>query len=581
LGVPDATQTRLLALVLQAASEPEQAKAVFTAALPLVQGKPATVAAVEALLLAVLRLDPENKELGDSELRKQAIAVISEAVQPLVQAKLSALGMPEATQTRLAALVLQAASEPEQAKAVFTATLPLAQGKPTVAAVEALLLAVLRLDPENKVLGDGELKKQAMAVISEAVQPLVQAKLSALCMPEATQTRLAALVLQAASEPEQAKAVFTAALPLAHGTPATVAAVEALLLAVLRLDPENKELGDSELNGQAIAVISEAVQPLVQVKLSALDVPEATQTRLLALVLQAASEPEQANALFDAVLPLVQGEPTVAAVEALLLAVLRLDPENKELGDGELRKQAMAVISEAVQPLVQAKSKMHPWKVKRASMTTQTAAASAISHRLSVTLEHEAAAASAPALSRSTGKNQSAQPSLFNFFVMLLYLPLDEATKWRAMADPLNQITRAAGGANTLVSTYSSHDAQNAGMKRVKTIFRVKGGVARKLSLDAKAPRANHLLHSEVDMKRTSSLPSKGSQNRISANANARKSSETAGTGTQTGTSMNGTPWKAKRASLRTGISAAHANVHEAAGTGKSEQDYCLQHVYI
>jgi hypothetical protein len=156
---------------------------------------------------------------------------------------------------------------------------------------------------------------------------------------------------------------------------------------------------------------------------------------------------------------------------------------------------------------------------------------------------------------------------------MLLHLPQDETTKRRAMADPLNQITHAAGGANTLVSTNSSHDAQDAGRKRVNAIFRVKGGVARKISLavDAKAPRTNHLLQAEFDMKRISSLPAKGRQKW--ASANARKSSETASTGTQTGTSMHAPPWKAKRASMRSGTSATHANVNEAAGTGKSEQD--------
>jgi hypothetical protein len=159
---------------------------------------------------------------------------------------------------------------------------------------------------------------------------------------------------------------------------------------------------------------------------------------------------------------------------------------------------------------------------------------------------------------------------------MLLYLALDETNKRRAMADPLNQISQAAGVANTLVSTNSSHDAQDAGRKRVKAIFRVKGGVSRKishtaLSSDAKAPRANHLLHSEFDMKRICSLRAKGRQKMVSANA--RKSSETVGTGTHTGTSMNATPWKAKRASMRSGTSAAHANVNKAAGTGKSEQD--------
>jgi hypothetical protein len=96
------------------------------------------------------------------------MAVIGEAVQPLVQAKLSVLGVPEATQTRLAALVLQAASEPEQAKAVFAAALPLVQGKPTMSAVEALLLAVLRLDPKNKDFHNSKLQAQALVFLQEA-----------------------------------------------------------------------------------------------------------------------------------------------------------------------------------------------------------------------------------------------------------------------------------------------------------------------------------------------------------------------------------------------------------------------------
>jgi hypothetical protein len=180
---------------------------LMRAALQMTQGI-LNVDKIAALVLAVLRLESQAEGTSDKQLKAEAMSVIGEAVQPLVQAKLSVLGVPEATQTRLAALVLQAASEPEQAKAVFTAALPLVQGKPTVSAVEALLLAVLRLDPENKDLDNRELQAQAMAVIGEAVQPLVQGK--------------------------------------------------PLLLAVLRLDPENKERDNNELQAQAMAVIAEA-----------------------------------------------------------------------------------------------------------------------------------------------------------------------------------------------------------------------------------------------------------------------------------------------------------------------------------
>jgi hypothetical protein len=107
--------------------------------------------------------------------------------------------------------------------------------------------------------------------------------------------------------------------------------------------------------------------------------------------------------------------------------------------------------------------------------------------------------------------------------LLLLYLPLDKTSERQAMADPLNKITQAAGGASTLVSTTSSHNAQDAGRKGTKTIFKVKGGVARKINLAA--------------------------------------------------TSKKATPWKAKRTSMLSDTSAAHTNVNEGAGTGKSEQD--------
>jgi hypothetical protein len=137
--------------------------------------------------------------------KEEVLAMVGRAAKPLVQRKLEEVGVLEATQTRLVVLASQSPWEPDQAKAVFAAALPLVQAKPTVAAVEALLLAVLRLDPENKGIGDQELRAQAMVVIAEAVDPLVGGMPSVLGVPEATQSRLAVLASQSASEPEQAK----------------------------------------------------------------------------------------------------------------------------------------------------------------------------------------------------------------------------------------------------------------------------------------------------------------------------------------------------------------------------------------
>jgi hypothetical protein len=273
----------------------------------------------------------------------------------VVASKLRDLNVKDKHVKRITNIIDAIGSDQEHMRHLAQAVVPLTQGILDTSKVEAFILAVLKVEKGAEYTSDEKLKTQAMAVIGEAVQPLVQAKLSVLGVPEATQARLAALVLQAASEPEQAKAVFAAVLPLVQGKP-TVAAVEALLVAVLRLDSENGRAGGDTLKAQAMAVIGEAVEPLVHAKLSLLGVPEATQTRLAALVLQAASEPEQAKAVFAAALPLVQGKPTVAAVEALLVAVLRLDPNNRDLGESELKMQVMAVFAEAANPLVQANS---------------------------------------------------------------------------------------------------------------------------------------------------------------------------------------------------------------------------------
>jgi hypothetical protein len=212
LKVGDKNVKRITNIIDTFERDKERVAQLMVAALPLIQGD-VDLNKVEVLIIAILRLEKGAESTSDEELKEQAMVVIAEAAKPLVQAKLSALGVPEATQSRLAALMLQAVAEPDQAKAVFAAALPLVQAKPTVAAVEALLLAVLRLDPDNKGLGDGELRAQAIEVIAEAAEPLVQAKLSVLGVPEGgetTQTSVfgAAPALSLASAPVAVATVF-------------------------------------------------------------------------------------------------------------------------------------------------------------------------------------------------------------------------------------------------------------------------------------------------------------------------------------------------------------------------------------
>jgi hypothetical protein len=63
---------------------------------------------------------------------------------------------------------------------VFDAAMPLVQGKPTTANVEALLVSVLRLEDGKEQASDAMLKEEAMGMIGRAVKPLVQRKLSEL-----------------------------------------------------------------------------------------------------------------------------------------------------------------------------------------------------------------------------------------------------------------------------------------------------------------------------------------------------------------------------------------------------------------
>jgi hypothetical protein len=149
LGVqPDDMATVSQAIDQKAKDEPKL-KAVFAAAMPLVQG-PLTVAKVEALLEAV------------GLTKEQVLGMLARSATPLVQRKLEELGVQPEDVTTVSAVLLElvAADEPKL-KAVFAAAMPLVQGPLTVAKVEALLEAV------------GIEKPELVNMLANAVVPLV------------------------------------------------------------------------------------------------------------------------------------------------------------------------------------------------------------------------------------------------------------------------------------------------------------------------------------------------------------------------------------------------------------------------
>jgi hypothetical protein len=331
----------IIATVISNFAEDEsQLKAVFAAAMPLVQTKP-TSAHLQALLVEVLRLGDGNKDKDDETLKQEAMAMMGRAVQPMLETKLEALGMPDTT--RLARLASQAASSIDQVQAVLTAALPLVQGKPTVAAVEGLLVAVLRLDKDKEKLDNDALKAKALCMIAEAVQPLMERKLEALGMPDAT--RLAKLASQAASKPKQAQEIFAAIVPMMQGKP-TVTTVEGLLVTVLRLDRGPNKLDESTLKSEALRMIGRAAKPLVQRKLEALDLQPEDMAIVSTAIEKLLTEDntQKLQAVFAAAMPLVQGSVTVSKVEALL-----------EAATGLSKEEVLGMIGRAARPLVQRK----------------------------------------------------------------------------------------------------------------------------------------------------------------------------------------------------------------------------------
>jgi hypothetical protein len=121
----DAVAAKLTAM----AQTPAKLKAVFAAAMPLVQG-PVTVSKVEAVLEAAGIEKPELLEM------------LANAAAPLVQRKLGELDVQQKDADAVVAKLTAMAQTPEKLKAVFAAAMPLVQGPVTVAKVEAVLTAV-------------------------------------------------------------------------------------------------------------------------------------------------------------------------------------------------------------------------------------------------------------------------------------------------------------------------------------------------------------------------------------------------------------------------------------------------------
>jgi hypothetical protein len=135
------------------------------------------------LKLKWVAVQRELEEIASLDELQEAITNAGTFVLKLVlRSQLSNYGVKNVDAERLANIVgtLSEDSKWKQAKAVFDAAMPLVQGKPTTANVEALLVSVLRLEDGKEQASDAALKEEAMGMIGRAVKPLVQSKLSAL-----------------------------------------------------------------------------------------------------------------------------------------------------------------------------------------------------------------------------------------------------------------------------------------------------------------------------------------------------------------------------------------------------------------
>jgi hypothetical protein len=363
------------------------------------------------LKLAWCNIEPVLARINSIEMLADALTNTATLVSmAIIECKLEELGVQPDDAAAIKTSVnnkMGAKDKQQQAEAVFSAAMPLVQGQLTVTKVEALLGTATGLS-----------KEEVLGIVGRAATPLLQRKLEKLGVQPNDVITVSTALEQLVADDNQQKlqAVFSAAMPLVQGQ-LTVAKVEALLLLLLRLDQSKANVPAAELQKEVTTMIGGAVKSLVENKLSVLGLAEEHAVKLVKLAAHAASKEADARAVFAAAMPLVQGQVTVEKVQVLLLSLLRL-----KKGEGErtkddmeaLKKEARMMIAGAVTPFLEGKqmpSKIPPWKVKRASMTAQTAASSAFLHGLSATSGDKVAATSAPVLVKRTGKHQYAQLS--------------------------------------------------------------------------------------------------------------------------------------------------------------------------
>jgi hypothetical protein len=142
---------------------------------------------------------------------------------------------------------------------------------------------------------------------------------------------VSAMLEELAGDTAKAKAVFNAAMPLVGGQ-VTMVKVEAVLAAV-GVDKD-----------QASAMLVDAAAPLVERKLKEVGVqPKHTAAVSAMLNELLAADAAKAEAVFNAAMPLVSGQVTMAKVEAVLEAV------------GVDKDEASVMLVEAAAPLVERK----------------------------------------------------------------------------------------------------------------------------------------------------------------------------------------------------------------------------------
>jgi phage-related protein len=257
-----------------------------------------------------------------------------------------------------------------------------------VAAVEALLLAVLRLDPENKELGDGELKTQAMAVIAEAEGGIASN------VTNATGHMTSGVTSGVASVRDWTNSIASDMTNAVGGIASNVTNATGHMTSGVTVTS-----GVVSVRDWTNSIASDMTNAVGDI---ASNMTNATGHMTSGVTSGVASVRDWTNSI---------ASDMTNAVGGIASNVTNATGHVTNFKDDEdaMKKEATLMVAGAAEPLHEGKqtqSKVHPWKVKRASMTMQTAAASATSHRLSVTSGNEADDASAPVLAKSTGKNQ-------------------------------------------------------------------------------------------------------------------------------------------------------------------------------